>query len=467
MFIDCDYIEKLLQKVKASPDNGGQNPRIIDEILDKAEEFKGLSHEEVAMLLLCDDKKYINRIFQIAEKIKSHIYGNRVVMFAPLYVSDYCVNQCTYCNYNLLHKFKRNKLTQDQVRQEVEILEKMGHKRLALEAGEDDENCPIDYILECLNTIYNMKNDNNEIRRVNVNIAATTVENYQKLKKAGIGTYILFQETYHKPTYEKVHLKGPKSNYEYHTTAFDRAMKAGVDDVGGGVLFGLYDPIFEVIGLMLHNEHLEQTYGVGFHTVSVPRICKADGAINTDIKNGVSDDTFLKITAVLRLAIPFTGIIISTRESEKMRKKLIHIGASQVSGGSSTGVGGYSLKNSVDNEAGTAQFEINDDRNTQDIVKWLLDEKLIPSFCTACYRSGRTGDRFMALAKSGDIKNVCTPNALMTLCEYAQDYGDDDLKNKAYFVIDEEIDNISNEKIRELTASNVEKIKKGERDLYI
>ncbi|MCL1998821.1 MAG: [FeFe] hydrogenase H-cluster radical SAM maturase HydG [Turicibacter sp.] len=455
MTVDRDYIEELLKQA---------NSRNVDmaQIIDKADKMEGLSHREVALLLMCEDDDYNERIFEIAGKIKDRIYGNRVVMFAPLYVSDYCVNKCVYCSYNTLHDFGRSRLTMEQVREEVRVLEEMGHKRIALEAGEDDENCPIEYILECLETIYQMKTGNGEIRRINVNIAATTVENYRKLKEAGIGTYILFQETYHKPAYEKAHIDGPKKDFDYHLNAFDRAMEAGIDDVGGGVLFGLHDPYFEIIALMLHNEHLEKQYGVGFHTVSVPRICKADGAIASSYPYAVSDDVFLKLIAILRIALPFTGVIISTRESPDLRKKLIHLGVSQTSGGSSTGVGGYTQK-----EQKQAQFKTNDDRKTADIIEWLMEEKLIPSFCTACYRSGRTGDRFMQLAKTGNIKNVCQPNALMTLCEYAHDYGNDDFINRVHSLIKSELCNIDDEKIRTLTAANIEKIKNGQRDLYI
>lgn len=457
MFIDYKYIENLLDRAR-----NNQSDEVVDKILDKADNFEGLTHKEVAELLVTDKKDHIDRIFKIANKIKEHIYGNRIVMFAPLYVSDYCVNHCSYCSYNCKHTFNRRKLTMDEVRNEVKILESMGHKRLALEAGEDDEECPIDYILECIKTIYDMKFENGEIRRVNVNIAATTVGNYKKLHDIGIGTYILFQETYHKPTYEKVHISGPKKDYDYHTAAFDRAMEGGIDDVGAGVLFGLHDPYFEVLGLMIHNEHLEKKFGVGFHTISVPRICKADGVIDPNYEHAVDDATFLKLVAIVRLAVPFTGMIISTRESAAMRKKLIRLGISQISGGSSTGVGGYEQK-----ENSTVQFEINDDRDTIDVIKWIMDEELVPSFCTACYRNGRTGDRFMSLAKSGDIKHVCLPNALMTLCEYTQDYGDEEFKRKAETTIQREINNIENDKIRDLTARNIEKIKNGERDLFV
>jgi len=433
MFIDADYIQNLLNDAKTISNEE------ITYILDKASSFEGLSHKEVAALLMCEDSKQISRIYEVAGKIKEHIYGNRIVLFAPLYISDYCVNRCKYCGYNCSHKFERKKLTMDELRQEVEVLVNMGHKRLALEAGEDPINCPIDYVLECIKTIYNMKFKNGEIRRVNVNIAATTVENYAKLKEIGIGTYVLFQETYHKPTYETQHISGPKANYEYHLTAFDRAIEGGIDDVGGGVLFGLYDWKFEVMGLMLHNEHLEKTFGVGFHTISRPRIRKAMGADKFDEKYLPSDEDFKKLVAIIRLAVPFTGMIISTRESAEMRKTLIKMGISQVSGGSSVGVGSYSHpKNNV------TQFELEDDRSASDVIGWLMDEGLIPSFCTACYRMGRTGDRFMELAKSGNIKYVCHPNALMTLYEYMLDYGNEELLKKAKNLIETEIPKINN-----------------------
>ncbi|MBE5039675.1 [FeFe] hydrogenase H-cluster radical SAM maturase HydG [Ructibacterium gallinarum] len=456
MFIDEKYMNELLENAKHTDEAE------ITRILDKADHFEGLTHQEVAALLMMDNPKQLQRMFEIAYKIKQHIYGNRIVMFAPLYVSDYCVNQCKYCSYNCKHQFNRRRLTMDEIREEVKILEAMGHKRLAVEAGEDDAKCPIDYILECMKTIYDMKFENGEIRRVNVNIAATTVENYKKLKEVGIGTYILFQETYHKPTYLEMHISGPKRNYEYHTTAFDRAMQGGIDDVGGGVLFGLYDPYFEVLGLMLHNEHLEKEFGVGFHTISVPRIRKAEGALQTEFQYAVDDETFKKLVAVIRLAVPFTGMIISTRESEEMRKELIRLGISQMSAGSATGVGSY--KSHKDS---SVQFKVIDERDAMDVIKWIMDEGMVPSFCTACYRSGRTGDRFMSLAKSGNIKNVCLPNALMTLAEYAIDYGDDEFKEKAHAIIQKEIPNIGNENVRELVKNNIEKIKQGQRDLFI
>lgn len=455
-FINGEYISSLLKDAENASDE------TINEILDRADNFQGLSHKDVAILLKNEDKKHLDRIFKIAGKIKEHIYGERIVMFAPLYLSDYCINGCTYCGFNCNHKYERRKLTQDEIREEVKVLEKMGHKRLALEAGEDPVNCPIEYILESIKTIYDMKQDG-EIRRVNVNIASTTVENYRKLKEIGIGTYILFQETYCKETYEKLHLSGPKSDYWYHTTAFDRAMEGGIDDVGAGVLFGLHnDPYFEVLGLMIHNEHLEEKFGCGFHTISVPRLKPAHGVENRVFQNGVDDDTFKKIVAIIRLAVPFTGMIISTRETMEMRKELIKIGISQISGGSSVEIGGYSAR-----EKGEPQFILADSRKNEDIIGWLIDEGVVPSFCTACYRKGRTGDRFMSLAKSGNIKNVCLPNALTTLLEYAYDYGSEEFIEKCEKLANEKVNKIENEKIRTLTTENFEKLKKGERDLYI
>ncbi len=455
-FINHQYIVDLLEQSKSADDEK------ITEILNKAERFEGLSPEEVAILLTCDSKKHRERIFKIADHIKQHIYGDRIVMFAPLYVSDYCVNNCTYCGFNCHNKFQRTRLSMDEIRDEVKILEAMGHKRLALEAGEDPVHCDINYIVDCMQTIYDMKLGNGEIRRVNVNIASTTVENYKKLKEAGIGTYILFQETYHKETYEKVHLGGPKKNYDYHLTAFDRAMEAGIDDVGGGVLFGLsQDWRYEILGIMLHNKHLEDTFGVGFHTISVPRMCPADGNDLSDFYP-IDDDTFLRIVSIIRLAVPFTGIIISTRENSQMRKELIRLGVSQMSGGSSVDVGGYhKAKNKC------SQFVTSDERSAQDIIRWIMEEGMVPSFCTACYRKGRTGDRFMELAKTGNIKNVCLPNGLMTLKEYALDYGDESFRKLADEVIQKHIPNITNDTIRALVIENLKKLEQGERDLFL
>lgn len=466
-FIRPEEIETILAQAADTPDNE------IETILDRASRFEGLSHLEVARLLKMDDK-HLDRLFQVARRIKEEIYGNRIVMFAPLYVSDFCVNRCAYCAYNDCHSFKRRKLTQEEVRDEIIEIVRMGHKRIALEAGEDDVNCPIDYILDCLRTIYKTQADlSGEIRRVNVNIAATTVENYRKLKAVGIGTYILFQETYHQPTYEKYHLAGPKRDYWYHTTAFDRAMAGGIDDVGAGVLFGLHDPYFEALAMMLHNEHLEKTYGVGFHTISVPRIRPAEGVDLSAVYPNIPDDpTFKKIVAVLRLAVPYTGIIISTRENAAMRKDLLDCGITQMSACSAVGVGGYMAEKRrretgvVDQEL-TAQFAKNDERTADEIIHWLMEEGLVPSWCTACYRSGRTGDRFMALAKSCQIKNVCHPNALMTLSEYLEDYASPEVKALGYRLVDRELDKVPKPEHREKARQNVEMIRSGQsRDLF-
>ncbi|MDR1840174.1 MAG: [FeFe] hydrogenase H-cluster radical SAM maturase HydG [Treponema sp.] len=459
-FINQEYIENLLEDAKNADDS------FLVCALDKAERGEPLNHSEIAALLKTRNPEHIDRIFDIAGKVKRRIYGNRIVMFAPIYVSDYCVNRCAYCSFNHSHNFARNKLTMDELREEVKILEMMGHKRLALESGEHEGECPIDYILECIKTIYDMKFENGEIRRVNVNIAATTTENYRKLKDAKIGTYILFQETYHEQTYDKVHLFGPKKDYLWHLNAFDRAQDAGIDDVGGGVLFGLGDPCFDVMGLLIHNEHLEKKYNTGFHTISVPRLCPAQGMNIGDFPNYVDDETFLKIVAIIRIAVPFTGMILSTRETHEMRKKLLHLGISQLSAGSSTEVGGYVKR--LRNEKTTPQFFVNDERSAISIISELMDDGYIPSFCTACYRSGRTGDRFMSLAKSGQVGNVCLPNALMTLCEYSMDYGDDDFREKSGAIIGKEVPNIANDKIRQKTVENIEKIRCGAgRDFFV
>ena len=458
MIINHELIYKILEETK--------NPSIeeIREVLEKAKKRQGLSYKDVAILLQTEDENDLQEIYNLAGEIKKDIYGKRIVVFAPLYVSDYCVNNCVYCGYKRDNKFTRRRLTMDEVAQEVKILEQMGHKRLALELGEDPVNAPIDYVLECLDTIYKTQNANGEIRRVNVNIAATTVENYRLLKEKGIGTYILFEETYHKPTYEKMHPKSLKGDYDYHTTAFDRAMEAGIDDVGAGVLFGLYDPRFEVLGLMMHNAHLEEKFGVGFHTISVPRLQEAKGVTLDNYPYLLDDKMFKKIVAILRIAVPFTGLILSTRETPSMRKELLKYGVSQISAGSSTGVGGYKER-----EEGkeTKQFKTNDERSPIEILKELLSDGYIPSYCTACYRKGRTGDRFMQLAKSGNIKYVCEPNALMTLLEFGLDYGDKELYEKALEIIDREVENIPREDIKKLTKESLEKMKQGERDFYL
>ena len=458
MFINQEYIKTLLRESKIT---GGEE---IDEILAKAQVAKGLTHQEVAKLLQVEDEEVLSKLFKVAGEIKKKIYGNRIVLFAPLYISDYCVNNCTYCGYRRDNKFARRRLSIPEIQQEVKLLEKMGHKRIALEAGEDPVHCDIDYVLEAIEAIYNTENENGNIRRINVNIAATTVENYRKLKAKNIGTYILFQETYHKPTYDKVHPQSIKGDYDYHTTAFDRAMEAGIEDVGGGVLFGLADYRYEVLGLLLHNDHLEEKFKVGFHTISVPRIKKAEGMDLNKFPYLIDDKTFNKIIAIIRLAVPYTGIILSTRETAELRKEAIHYGVSQVSAGSCVGVGGYQ-----EHEEGTGidQFEVGDHRTPLEVLKGLMEEDFIPSYCTACYRQGRTGDRFMELAKSGQIQNVCGPNALMTLMEFILDYGDEEILQQGEKLIAREVNKITRPDIQALVLRNIERIKNGERDLYL
>ncbi|MGN0526713.1 MAG: [FeFe] hydrogenase H-cluster radical SAM maturase HydG [Acutalibacteraceae bacterium] len=438
------------------------NVELIDSILDKARELKGLSHREASVLLACEIPEKEQEVYALAEQIKKDFYGNRIVMFAPLYLSNYCVNGCVYCPYHHQNcHIERKKLTQEEIRKEVIALQDMGHKRLAIEAGEDPVNNPIEYILESIKTIYSIQHKNGAIRRVNVNIAATTVENYRKLKEAGIGTYILFQETYHKESYEKLHPTGPKHNYAYHTEAMDRAMEGGIDDVGLGVLFGLELYKYEFAGLLMHAEHLEAVHGVGPHTISVPRIKRADDIDPSTFDNGIDDDTFAKITACIRVAVPYTGMIVSTRESEKVRERLLHLGVSQVSGASRTSVGGYAED---ERPHDTEQFDVSDQRSLDEVVKWLMDLGYIPSFCTACYREGRTGDRFMALCKSKQIQNCCHPNALMTLKEFLEDYASEETKKVGEQLILKEIENIGKDKVKDIVRERLVKIENGERD---
>lgn len=451
-----DYIKELLELTK------DPTKEDVSRVLNKAKDNIGLSYKDIALLLQVDDKEVMKEVYKTAGEIKRKIYGNRIVIFAPLYVSNFCINNCLYCGYKKENQIPRRRLTIEEIQKEVTQLEKMGHKRLALEAGEDPSNCHIDYIVDAIKAIYDTYDENGNIRRVNVNIAATTVDNYKKLKDAGIGTYILFQETYHRATYEAMHLSGPKKDYDYHLTTFNRAMEAGIDDVGAGVLFGLYDYKFEVLALMLHNEYLERKFGVGFHTISVPRLKPAKGMNMDDFPYLVNDDEFKKIVAILRLAVPYTGIILSTRETHQMRREVIQYGVSQISAGSCTGVGGYRKTE----EKNQAQFQVGDNRKPLDVLKELLKDGHIPSYCTACYRMGRTGDRFMELAKSGEIQNVCHPNALMTLMEYALDYGDDEFKRLVGENIANEASNIRNESIRDRFLSNIDRLKDGQRDLY-
>ncbi|HCW54082.1 MAG TPA: [FeFe] hydrogenase H-cluster radical SAM maturase HydG [Clostridium sp.] len=454
--------EEILATLEYAKENKN-NRELINKILDKAKECKGLSHREAAVLLECDLEEENAKMHDLAKEIKQKFYGNRIVMFAPLYLSNYCVNQCTYCPYHHKNKhIRRKKLTQEEIKNEVIALQDMGHKRLALETGEDPVNNPIEYVLESINTIYSIKHKNGAIRRVNVNIAATTVENYRKLKEAGIGTYILFQETYNKKAYEELHPAGPKHDYAYHTEAMDRAMDGGIDDVGCGVLFGLNLYRYDLVGLLMHAEHLEAAKGVGPHTISVPRIRPADDIDPSTFSNAISDEIFEKIVAIIRIAVPYTGIIISTRESKNTREKVLELGVSQISGASRTSVGGYVHQETE--EENSAQFDVNDNRTLDEVVSWLMDLGYIPSFCTACYREGRTGDRFMGLVKSGQISNCCHPNALMTLREYLDDYASSETKEKGIKLIEKELLNIPNEKVREVAEEYIRDIDGGKRD---
>ena len=455
--------EEIRETLKYADENKN-NIKLINEILGKASKKKGLNHREASVLLACDIPEKVQEMYKLANEIKQDYYGNRIVLFAPLYLSNYCVNGCVYCPYHMKNKhIARKKLTQEEIVKEVTALQDMGHKRLAIEAGEDPVNNPIEYILECIKTIYGIKHKNGAIRRVNVNIAATTVENYRKLKEAEIGTYILFQETYHKKSYEQLHPTGPKHNYNYHTEAMDRAMEGGIDDVGLGVLFGLEMYRYEFAGLLMHAEHLEAVFGVGPHTISVPRIKRADDIDPDVFDNGISDDIFAKICALIRISVPYTGMIISTRESKKVREMVLPLGVSQISGGSRTSVGGYD-KPEIKEELTTEQFDVSDTRGLDEVVNWLIKLGYIPSFCTACYREGRTGDRFMALCKNMQILNCCHPNALMTLKEYLEDYAKDDTRELGMKLIEEELKKIPNEKVRQIAYNHIHDIEDGKRD---
>ncbi|MDO5586407.1 MAG: [FeFe] hydrogenase H-cluster radical SAM maturase HydG [Clostridia bacterium] len=457
-FISDEEIRETLSYAEKNKDN----IELIDSIIEKAKLRKGLNHREASVLLACENQEKLDEVYALAEQIKKDFYGNRIVIFAPLYLSNYCVNGCVYCPYHAKNKhIPRKKLTQDEVRDEVIALQDMGHKRLAIEAGEDPVNNPIEYILDCIKTIYSIKHKNGAIRRVNVNIAATTVENYRKLKDAGIGTYILFQETYHKESYLNLHPTGPKHDYDYHTEAMDRAMEGGIDDVGLGVLFGLEMYKYEFAGLLMHAEHLEAVHGVGPHTISVPRVKHADDIDPDEFDNGISDEIFAKLCALIRISVPYTGMIISTRESQEVREQVIHLGVSQISGGSRTSVGGYTEEI---RPTDTEQFDVSDQRTLDDVVRWLMKMGYIPSFCTACYREGRTGDRFMSLCKSGQIQNCCHPNALMTLKEFLMDYASDETRKIGEELIEKEIENIPKEKVKEIAKQNLENIVKGSRD---
>ncbi|MDE5688240.1 MAG: [FeFe] hydrogenase H-cluster radical SAM maturase HydG [Paramuribaculum sp.] len=436
--------------------------RELERILAKGALMKGLDHREALTLLESTDSEIIERTASLAREIKQRFYGNRIVMFAPLYLSNYCVNSCVYCPYHAKNKnIARRKLTQEEIKAEVMALQRIGHKRIALEAGEHPVMNPLEYILESIETIYSVRHANGAIRRVNVNIAATSVENYRRLKDAGIGTYILFQETYNRANYEALHPAGPKSDYCYHTEAMDRAMEAGIDDVGLGVLYGLNTYRYDFTGLLMHAEHLESRFGVGPHTISVPRICPADDISTADFPDAVSDELFCRIIAVLRVAVPYTGMIVSTRESPAVRARAIELGVSQLSGGSRTSVGGYTDES---RDKDSAQFDISDHRTLDEIVSWLLDSGHVPSFCTACYREGRTGDRFMALVKNGKIADCCGPNALLTLKEYLEDYASPEVKAKGQKAIEQGIAYINSEKVRGITRRRLDEIEQGKRD---
>ncbi len=458
-FISHDEIMATL----AYADANAGDLSLVEQIIEKARQRRGLTHREASVLLACNDKEKTKEIFALAEQIKKDFYGNRIVLFAPLYLSNYCVNGCVYCPYHAKNKhIARKKMTQEEIRREVIALQDMGHKRLALETGEDPVNNPIEYVLESIKTIYSIRHKNGAIRRVNVNIAATTVENYRKLKDAGIGTYILFQETYHKESYEQLHPTGPKHNYAWHTEAMDRAMEGGIDDVGLGVLFGLEKYRYEFAGLLMHAEHLEAVHGVGPHTISVPRIKHADDIDPSAFDNGIDDDTFAKIVACIRIAVPYTGMIISTRESPACRERVLHLGISQISGGSKTSVGGYAEPEPA--EENSAQFDVSDNRTLDEVIRWLMQIGYLPSFCTACYREGRTGDRFMELCKSKQIQNCCHPNALMTLKEYLVDYASPETRKIGEELIRKEIGNIPKEKVQKIVEENLVKIENGSRD---
>ena len=460
---------EIRETLKYADENKNNIP-LIDRILKKARPrvtekgtfCAGLTHREASVLLACEIPEKVQEMYALAEEIKKAFYGNRIVIFAPLYLSNYCVNGCVYCPYHMKNKhIPRKKLTQDEIRREVIALQDMGHKRLAIESGEDPVMNPIEYILECIDTIYSIKHKNGAIRRVNVNIAATTVENYRKLKNAGIGTYILFQETYHKESYLKLHPTGPKHDYNYHTEAMDRAMEGGIDDVGLGVLFGLERYRYEFAGLLMHAEHLEAVHGVGPHTISVPRVKHADDIDPNAFADGISDETFAKICALIRIAVPYTGMIISTRENQAVREKVLRLGVSQISGGSRTTVGGYTEQ---ERPTDTEQFDVSDQRTLDEVVRWLMELGYIPSFCTACYREGRTGDRFMALCKSGQIQNCCHPNALLTLKEYLTDYASEETRAIGEALIRAELNNIPRDKVRLLCEDHLNKISAGLRD---
>jgi 2-iminoacetate synthase len=461
VFIDEQQINDLLVKAKSV------SRKEVRQIIQKGKEAKGLTPRETAVLLQNDDKDTTRLLFGAAHEVKEKIYGKRIVFFAPLYISNYCINNCYYCGYRKSNKINRRRLDMNEIEKEIIALESMGHKRLALETGEDPVNCPIEYVLDAIKKIYDIKDKTGSIRRANVNIAATTVEDYRRLKEAGIGTYILFQETYHRETYKKMHPSGPKKDYDWHTTAMDRAMEGGIDDVGFGVLFGLYDYKFEVLALLLHSLHLEERFGVGCHTISVPRIRPAIGVSLENFPYLVSDEDFMRIVAIIRLAVPYTGMILSTREKADFRDQIIELGISQLSAGSCTGVGGYHKDIEKESDETTGQFQVEDHRTTDEVLQSVCESGYIPSFCTACYRRGRTGDNFMPLAKSGEIQNLCQPNAILTFKEFLLDYASEETRKIGEKTITDHLKQISNPKIRNETEKKIKKLEQGERDLYL
>jgi 2-iminoacetate synthase len=437
-------------------------PSEIREILTKGEEMKGLSLADCAKLLSIQDVELLQLLFISAKKVKQAIYGPRLVLFAPLYVSNFCVNNCQYCAFHVSNPAPRKKLSLAEVKEQVEILAAMGHKRLLLEFGEHEIKNPIDYVVEAIKTIYAVKKGQGEIRRVNVNIAATTVENYRRLKAVGIGTYQLFQETYHRPTYEKLH-RGPKADYARQITAMFRAFKAGIDDLGIGVLFGLYDYRFEVLALIQYAQLMEQVLGVGPHTISVPRLQPAR-TVQLDLKYQVSDQDFLKLIAILRLAVPYTGMIISTRERPAIRRQAFAIGISQASAASKTEPGGYSAG---EQSSAAEQFNLNDHRSLDEVVQDICRLGYLPSFCTGCYRLGRTGEVFMKLAKTGKINEMCQPNALLTFKEYLLDYASAETRQVGEQGIADHLKAIKNQEIKQALIKNLERLENEERDLYV
>jgi 2-iminoacetate synthase len=456
--IDEDRIYRNLEGGK------GKSREEVLAILEKAQEAKGLEPEEAAVLLQAEDPGLRGEIFQTARGVKTRIYGKRLVLFAPLYLSNYCVNNCRYCGFRRDNRaLPRKRLEMEEIRVQVRELERLGHKRLLVEAGESSLS-DMDYVEEAIATIYDTKINNGEIRRVNVNIAATTVDHYRRLKAAKIGTYQLFQETYHRATYEAIH-EGPKRDYERQVLAQDRAQEAGIDDVGLGVLFGLYDYKFEVLALLFHARHLEERFGVGPHTISVPRFRPAPG-VDFPLSHPVSDEEFKRLVAVIRLSVPYTGMIISTRESQEMRAEAFSLGISQTSAGSRTSPGGYGSKEEKEGGELSAQFEIADHRSPDEVIRSICELGYLPSFCTACYRRGRTGKEFMDIAKPGEIQHLCGPNAVLTFKEYLLDYATPETREVGEGTLARHLEEITNPGLKEKTQERIQEIEGGKRDLY-